>query len=238
MKDLAPVDHEQLVDDNVATEWSEAPNLLGYIKALLADHTLLDAIFMRLGCRLDIDQMEGVALDVIGRIVGQPRTVIDASGIPYFGFAGHPQAYGFGDPTDPSVGGRLRQPGEPLTGNKRLIDSEYRTFLKARIIRNNSNSLGDDVIFMFQFLLGEDVPIYAVNARPRAGHGWIGIGRKLSIGEQYLIASTDLIPRTTGTTYHIRHFAKPFGFRGVPGVGGFGDPNNPSVGGQFPAVVI
>lgn len=238
MDELTPIDYGQLVDENIATEWSEAERLRGYIDALLADHALLDAIFLQLGDRLDIDKMRGVNLDVIGRIVGQTRTVIDASGVPFFGFAPHPQAFGFGDPNNPAVGGRFRAPGEPLTGNKRLIDSEYRTFLKARIIKNHSQSLGDDVIKMFKFLLGENVDIYVTTARPRPGHGWIGIGRLLSISESYLLSSTDLVPRTTGVTYHIRDFKKPFGFVGVAGAGGFGDPLDPSVGGQFPHFIV
>lgn len=237
MNPIAPVNHEDLVEQNIATEYREAPNLRGYIDALLKGHTLLDEIFVELGLRLDIDAMSGANLDVIGRIIGQSRIVIDASGVPFFGFMGNPQAYGFGDPRDPSVGGRFRAPGEALTGNKRLIDSEYRTFLKARVIRNHSKSLGDDVINMFKFLLGADTPVYVRSAWPRPAHGWIGIGRRLSISEAYLIADTDLIPQTTGVTYHIRDFAKPFGFLGVPGVGGFGDPNDPSVGGQFPRII-
>lgn len=237
MKEVAPLDHEALVDKHIATEYSETVRLRGYIKALLAGHTLLDQVFNELGLRLDIDAMRGANLDVIGRIVGQPRIVIDASGVPFFGFLGHPQAYGFGSPADPSLGGRFRAPGEPLTGNKRLIDSDYRTFIKARIIRNHSKSLGDDVIEMFKFLLGQDTPIYVTSARPRPGHGWIGIGRRLTAGEAYLMANTDLIPTTLGVTYHIRDFTRPFGFLGVPGVGGFGDPNDPTVGGQFPRVI-
>lgn len=238
MLEPTPVNFSKLLADNIATEYSEAPALNGYIKALLSDHELIDRVFLQLAARLDIDAMEGVNLDVIGRIVGQSRTIIDAAGVPFFGFQGHPQANSFGDPNNPSIGGRWRAPGEPLSGNKRLIDPEYRVFLKARIIRNHSRSIGDDVIGMFKFLLGQDVPIYVTSARPRPGHGWIGIGRRLTLSESYLISSTDLIPRTTAVTYHIRDFAKPFGFAGVPGVGGFGDPNDPSVGGSFPNIIV
>jgi len=237
MENITPVNYSDFIQAHVATEYSETVRLLGLVRALTCDHQLLETTFAKLAQRLDIDAMAGVNLDVIGRIVGQPRTVIDASGVAFFGFADHPQAFGFGDPNNSAVGGRFKDPNESLTGNKRLIDSEYRTFLKARVIKNHSKSIGDDVIGMFKFLLGEEVDVYVVNARPRPGHGWIGIGKQLSVSESYLLASTELVPRTTGVTYHMRDFKRPFGFNGVPGVGGFGDPLDSTVGGYFPRII-
>lgn len=233
--EIAPVDFDKLLSEEVATEYSESERLMGYIKALLCDHSLLDGVFLTLLQRLDIDKMSGINLDVIGAIVGQPRTVIAASGVVFFGFSPDPQANSFGDPNNPTVGGRLRAPGESLTGNKRLIDSEYRVFIRARIAKNHVASTPDAVISGIKFILNDDTPVYVTTAYPRPGHGRIMLGRVLNLNEQYLLTEGDLMPVTAGVTYHLRDFdTRVFGFKGASfPVGGFGDPAVPGSGAPF-----
>lgn len=234
--ELTPLNVQALIKSEIATEYRNAKNLRGYVAALLCDHDVLDSLFILIADRLNIDTQEGVNLDRIGEIVGQPRGVINASDVAFFGFAPHPQAKSFGDPSDPGVGGRFRSPGEPLTGNKPLNDEEYRVFIKARIFKNHARSTPDELIRFLKLILGPDTPIYLQNAKPRAGHGWIAFGRRLTLNEQYLLTGTDIMPRTTGVTYDLRDFAdgKAFGFKGAPfPVGGFGDPAVPGSGAAF-----
>lgn len=234
--ELKPLDVKQLIKDKIATEYRAAENLKGYVAALLCDHDVIDSLFALIADRLNIDTQEGVNLDRIGKLVGQPRGVINASDVAFFGFAPHPQAKSFGDPLDPSVGGRFRSPGEPLTGNKPLNDEEYRVFIRARIFKNHARSTPDELIRFLKLILGADMPVYLQTARPRAGHGWIAFGRRLTLNEQYLLTGTDIMPRTLGVTYDVRDFTagKAFGFKGAPfPVGGFGDPAVPGSGAAF-----
>ena len=202
MKELKPFSAARLVKENIATEYRGSANLRAYVLALLCDHDVLDSLFMLIADRLNIDTQEGKNLDVIGELVGQPRGVINANGITFFGFAPHPAANSFGTPLNPTIGGRFRAPGEALTGNKTLIDSEYRKFIKAKIFRNHARSTPDEIIRFLKLLLGADTPIFLSNANPRPGHGRILFGRALTLDERYLLMETDLVPTTTGVTYH------------------------------------
>lgn len=235
MKDITPLNVADLIAENIATQYRASTNLIAYVQALLCDHNTLDSLLILIADRLNIDTQEGVNLDRIGEIVGQPRTTIEASGIAFFGFAPHPQAHGFGSPFDPAVGGRFRGPGEPLTGNKRLDDIEYRVFIRAKIFKNHARSTPDELITFLKLIFGATTPVYVENARPRPGHALISFGRQLNLNEQYLLTGTDILPQTTGVTYHIRDYAEvAFGFNGAPfPVGGFGTPGVPGTGAPF-----
>lgn len=233
--DIKPFKVQELIKAEIATEYRNAAKLRGYVAALLCDHDVLDSLFVLISDRLNIDTQVGKNLDRIGKLVGQERGVISASDVAFFGFAPHPQANSFGDPNDSGKGGRFRAPGESLTGNKPLLDSEYRIFIRARIFKNHARSLPDEIIRFLKIILGADTPVYLETANPRPGHGLISFGRRLNLNEQYLLTGTDLIPNTVGVTYHIRDFDKKvFGFKGAPfPVGGFGDPAVPGSGAAF-----
>lgn len=240
MNELTPLNIDALIAKEIATEYRASGNLIGYVRALLCDHDFIDSLALLIADRLNIDTQEGVNLDRIGEIVGQPRVTIEASGVAFFGFAPHPQARSFGDPSDPSVGGRFRAPGEPITGNKRLNDEEYRVFIRAKIFKNHARSTPDELILFFKLIFGDDMVVYLENATPRPGHATISFGRRLSLNEQYLLTGTDIPPMTTGVTYHIRDFpAIAFGFNGANSpVGGFGTPGVPGTGAPFRRLIL
>lgn len=209
MKELTPLNINQLIKNEVATEYRQSQKLLGYIAALLCDHNQLDSLFMLIADRLNIDTQQGKNLDVIGEIVGISRGVISAEGIAFFGFAPHPQARSFGNKQNLSVGGRFRSKGESLTGNKTLSDAEYRRFIKAQIFKNHARSTPDELIRFLKTVLGEETPVFLSNATPGPGHGTIAFGRQLSIDERYLLTETNLLPTTVGVTYHFSFPALP-----------------------------
>lgn len=209
MKEITPLNVRKLIKENIATQYRESGNLRGYVAALLNDHDLLDSLFSLIADRLNIDTQTGKNLEVIGEIVGQSRGVISASGVSFFGFAPHPQAHSFGNRNNLAIGGRWRSRGETLTGNKMLTDTEYRRFIKAQIFKNHARSTPDELITFLKIVLGTDTPIFLSNATPRPGHGTIAFGRQLSLDERYLITGTNLLPTTTGVTYHFTFPAVP-----------------------------
>ena len=228
------IDHDQLIDDNTATEYSES-NVPAYVKALNTGHTELDTLFNELVQRLDLEMAEGELLGIIGRIVGQERTVISASDIEFFGFQGaNPTPFGFADSAFPSEGGRLRAEGESTTGLKRLIDSEYRVFIRARIFKNHTLSTPEEVIEAFTFIFNVDNIIVA-DAFPTSGNAKITFTRELTGSEKALLQNEGIIPKTLGVRYSYADVrGQPFGFLGFPGALGFGDSTDSSVpGGRF-----
>jgi len=209
MKELTPLNTEKLIKDNIATEYRYSENLKRYVHALLCDHDVLDAIFMAIADRLNLDTQKGVNLDRIGEIVGQSRNVVMPRPIKFFGFSPHPQAEPLGDPDNPLIGGRFRSPGEALTYNKALDDDTYVQFIKSKIFRNHARSTPDELITLLKLLLGADTAIQLKTASPRPGHGHVYIEKRLSPEERYIVNGTDLVPNTVGVTYHYEFMPPP-----------------------------
>lgn len=233
MEERNVIDHDKLIFDNTATEYHES-TVLTYTKALNVGHTELDEVFNDVVERLDIDKAEGVGLENIGEIVGQKRTVIAASDVVFFGFQGIIESNSFGDADDTSLGGRFREDGEPLIGNKRLIDSEYRSFISNRIAKNHTTSRPEETIEIFQDLFNIPVIILA-DAIPATGFATITFTNFLSANQKATLLDGSIVPKTVGVKYFYNEVIDPFGFLGFPGVSPFGDANDlPITGGSFP----
>ena len=95
---------------------------------------------------LDIDKSTGKNLDVIGRLIGEERTLVNFIDRSYFGFLGArlSEAYdvGYWYSLYRNKYGTLRI----------LTDEEYRRVLKARVVKNSSNSNRDSFLEILNIL--------------------------------------------------------------------------------------
>lgn len=123
-------------------------NLTEFLKALASEIDEIEATLIDLLTMRTILTAEGVNLDNIGALLNIPRPYTDTDLEDYFGFQGATEAipFGFGDPADPSVGGVLAAPGVDITGDRLMLDSEYRTLLLVASIRNNHMANHDNLI--------------------------------------------------------------------------------------------
>lgn len=94
----------------------------------------------------NIDKSSGLLLDLIGKIVGQPRFLIAYDTAEYFGFQGHPLALSFGTTEDPNVGGYWKSASNVDQKFRKMDDETYRVVLKARIQSNNSKGTVNDFL--------------------------------------------------------------------------------------------
>lgn len=96
---------------------------------------------------LDIDKSEGKNLDVIGKLIGEERNLVNFIDKSYFGFLGArlSEAYdiGYWYSLYKNKYGTLRT----------LTDSEYRRVLKARVIKNSSDSGRNSLLEVLNVLL-------------------------------------------------------------------------------------
>lgn len=132
---------ERLLD-----QYQDSPNVINFIDAF-TDVTDLESAFNALQNRLSIDLMEGVNLDRIGFIVGQPRPYISTDDDESFAFDG---AGGLGF----NEGVWRSSSYQPNVGNP-VSDVEYRQFLKAAILRNYSNGSMPDIVRFIDLALGK-----------------------------------------------------------------------------------
>lgn len=184
------VDHIDAVVGYLATQFKEAENLINYIKSLLVGANELEQLFCDIIEVRSIDNATGVYLDIIGSIVGQPRTLIDANDVTYFGFLGDPQANAFDV-------GRFRGPDESTGGFRDLSDVEYRAFIRARIAANNTRGTIEEIIAQIKFILDDDTQII-ITEGTEAEYS-VAFGRMLTDNEQLLIDS-GIVPKPIGVT--------------------------------------
>jgi len=226
------VEHVNQVESKLVTQFKDSKNLINYIKTLLLESDTLEQAFADIVDKRWIDTATGDNLDVIGAIVGQTRSFIDAEIFEYFAFQGVPGASSFGTVKDDSVGGKFLSVHSSTTGMRQLTDDEYRKFIRARIIKNRSTSTPTQIIDMLKFIF--DIPLVILID----GHGLyeIQIGKKLPLNDKSIIFKTNIVPKTAGVkAYYTTQFNNEnfFGFQGVPGASGFGSLNNLNSGGTF-----
>jgi hypothetical protein len=164
----------------------------------------------------DIDKAEGKQLDVLGRIIGIRRIVIN--GIPklFFGFNGASVAQGFGMAVFKTNESYAYSPLQ-------LEDYQYRFFIKAKIAKNFFNgamSGANGLLELLSFIFGDK--IYAVDTNNMIIRFYIrqGIDQTLF---RYILED-DLIPKPAGVRIDFVGLLQEtsFGFNGNPNVKGFG----------------
>jgi hypothetical protein len=133
--------------ERLISQYQNSVNLIGLFEALI-DNPMIAVLngLTPLYALYDIDTMEGVQLDGIGKIVVQPRpnsfndADIYEEGIFTLGNESDPQPeydinVGFGDTDNPLVGGRFNA---GATSGAKLNDGDYRLVLKGKIHANTT----------------------------------------------------------------------------------------------------
>lgn len=99
---------------------------------------------------LDIDKSTGKNLDLIGKLIGEERNLVNFIDRAYFGFMGArlSESYdiGYWYSLYKNKYGTLRT----------LTDEEYRRVLKARVVKNSSDSNRDSFLEVLNILLDND----------------------------------------------------------------------------------
>ena len=231
---ISQIEHRDLAESRMASEFSGSINLIGYIRALITESDNLEQVFQDLLYKRSIDTAFGVQLDILGSLIGQSRELIDADLVGYFSYQGVVEGLGFGDLNDPSVGGRYISLNEPTSGTRVLSDDEYRVFLRARTIKNSTRSTVNEILDMIVFVLDAEKVVMIEGHTSYS----IAIGKVLSVGEKGFINGTDLIPKTlgVGVTYSEFDPASYFAYD-LEGSGGYGDLNNISIGGKYASLL-
>lgn len=247
MTDLAPIDYASLAISRLAYQFKESPNLRNFILITINQgQQIQNALFDLLNKR-DLDTAEGAQLDVIGRIVGQNRTLINATELAFFTFDDlfFPQTNineGFGDLNDNSVGGYFIYLGQNTDGNVVLPDNMYRLFIRVKILKNFTDSSPEKLIQILKFIYGDSTIIYVSEF---TAFTLVGFSRRLDKNEKSLLKVVDsrgrrLIPKTVGTGigFYDSLGNDAFSFFEDPYGKGFSDVNNPLVGGVFASLIL
>ncbi len=234
--DIKPIDYVAQAISRVIQQYADKPNFLAVVELYAGIAQRLETSREDLYNLSDIDKMGGHNLDVIGDIVGQSRVLIDAEFLEYFGYIGAPGAGAYGDINNPYVGSRYRSIEEPTTGNVIMADPEYRLLIRARISKNFTTCTHEEILAQILFLFSIDKSYLFERVMVLD----IAVGRTLTNTELYMITEYDLLPRPSGVRIgNILEFDGTVGAFGYDGSGvlGYGDVNNPNVGGKYASIV-
>ncbi len=231
MSEIEKLDHVALGTSRIIQQYKDKAKFVALIELLTGKVQDMEDAFHAMLLLTDIDAMGGTNLDTIGVIVGQPRELVDAADLPFFGFLDDASAFSFGDLNDSSIGARFISLGEDETESVLLSDQEYRLFLRARIAKNNTSARPEDMIEQLKLLFSIDDVEYNEGLMTIS----LGVGKILDAFEIYIIENYDLFPKPAGVRIaYVYNYTSGdvFAFAGTSGQG-FGDVNDGSVGGHF-----
>ena len=163
------------------------------------EDTVSDMLLFR-----DVETAFGEQLDVIGRIVGQDRQIANADPFFFFGYAKSgvaPVGIGsFGTITNPAIGERYKSINEAGSGDVTLADSEYRLFIKARIIKNHTGGTLNEIIEATT-LIAETDAYTIVESKMQIDINFTP--GSLSSTKLNLLQNFDLLPRPAGVELNV-----------------------------------
>jgi len=140
--------------------------------------------------RYSIDDMEGVQLDIIGRVLVQPRPNVTPNIPAFFGYEGTNGAVGYDVAPYFDDGGG--------TGLVPAPDVLYRRLLKAKAAWNNTDSYIDSIIESAE-LITDTVDIELENFKDMSFKIWLS--EYPDPFTQFVLDSPSLIPAPTGVDY-------------------------------------
>ena len=234
--DIETINYEEQALSRVAQQFQNLERFEAVIKLYAEIAQDLEADIKNLFDLSDIDKMGGKNLDVIGEIVGQPRVLVNADFVEFFGYEGAPNAQSYGDLNNDATGGRYRSLQEAEAGNIKVSDPEYRILIKARILKNNSNCTPEEVLESLRLLFSTE---YASISEGRMSMT-LGVGKDIGATEEYLLKEYDLIPRASGIRIdeYIKYDGETgaFSYEGGGGLG-YDDFFNPVRAGRYASLL-
>lgn len=204
---LVPFEYNNFIQDSeelLTTQFEDKDVFNRYLRLLKLECQELIGVFQDLIQKRDIDSAQGVNLDNIGDIVGQPRILASVDLYPFFGFIGDLVANSFGTFYNPSIGGYWYSFGGKIGGDVSLSDSQYRQIIKAKIIKNNARGLKEDYIEFGRFVLGTSISFQYPQASP--ANEVVIVGKRLSMFEKSLMTYV-----FAGLDYDFTYTPKPLG---------------------------
>lgn len=181
-----------------------------FLELLLQDQTDFQQALKEVMQERNLDNAEGEQLDVIGRILGQPRVLFDSVIIRYFGFNGATGASPYKSVNDTErTFGPYKGTRDSLLGVRELTDREYRRLLRLTIIKNTSDATITSFTDGMKLLFGlEDLDYQeAVPADYAEGAATITV----SIGRDYNDSEKAAFPGLDEITLAERFLNKPLG---------------------------
>lgn len=183
----------------IINQLSDSPSWLAVMQWLGESFDTIDDMLDYIAA-INVYTAQGAWLDLIGSIVGQSREVPNAITFEYFGYAGQPSSFGYGQ-------ARYYREGDPVTASSQLPDAEYRQVILARVARNYGDISKVGIVEAMQIIVNTS-EIFLQNST-QGGSFSIYIGIALDSNAAAIFQELDIIPRGAGIGLRNVSFGAP-----------------------------
>jgi hypothetical protein len=158
------VDFIKQAKEQLVSQYKNSSNLIAYINVFMKQFNEIEQVLDDLINKRHLDVASGAQLDVIGRIVGISRFLINADDLGFFRFTdanapiNNPNQ-GFGDFGNSEIGGVFRDAGQAPSGNVRLTDEQFRKFIRFQIAKNTTDCTIESLTTIYSDLFEAKVSI-------------------------------------------------------------------------------
>lgn len=186
----------------VLSQYKQSHNLNKYLECFTSVFKDVYQACIEVATQRYLDYAAGTQLDVIGVIVGQPRTLSGGKPLGYFGYYDNPQAEdpSVGTDFDATIGGVLKGDLDKDSADFVLIDPDYYNVLKARILKNSSNCSVEDVLKYVDLLIGRSTNLEIIESETING-AHLRFHEKLSPINKAILASLIKQMKVGGVRY-------------------------------------
>ena len=191
------IDHQVLAISRLITQYREASNLIAYIEAFTAQSNEIEVMFQELLEDRWVDTAIGAQLDILGEIVGQPRVIPAYDTIPYFGFDTSIGAGTFGTLAVPATGELFRRVDDLEFVAGTLTDTNYRIYIKAKILKNITDTSIDSVIGVSQAIF----PTLTLTITESGVNAHLAFNTALTDAQKLTIVYGNLYQKPAGVSY-------------------------------------
>lgn len=140
------LEYTEEVKKNFTEFFKDKPVFGKHVTAQIALQSELQTVLRDMKVQRTLDNAFGVNLDIIGKIVGYDRILVNVNSDGYFAFQDVAFAKGFGEINDPALGGKLFSKEDVTTGNLELNDDLYRIALRAVIRASVATGNINDIV--------------------------------------------------------------------------------------------
>lgn len=175
----------------ITSEHNQLPKFMSMMTAVCGSIAEITAGIRSITPAFDLDKAVGAQLDIVGLWVGQSRVIDNVLLQGFFGFSDDPEALTFGEINNPAIGGIFAEYGQSVTTTTVLEDNDYRTVLRARIVRNQSSGTLADIERALNFVFGAQCRI----VDPGNFNLTIFVSTPITPTQQTLLRQLDILPR-------------------------------------------
>jgi hypothetical protein len=178
----------------ITSEHRFQPKFAALMAVLLSAVGDTTAVINSMPGKFDLDTAVGNQLDIDGAWVGQDRVITQVLLVEFFGFADDQAALTMGELTNPTIGGVFYELGATFAQSTTLSDDDYRTIIRARIVRNQANGTLSDLEAALEYIFQVPCAVADIGDQSLA----IEVSAPITQTQEALLNTLDILPRPAG----------------------------------------